>query len=55
MLETSARAQNLSQSKPKNFYSGTSALSGLVSECGRGQSSGGQDFVIFGQGHMMVT
>ena len=54
MLETSTRAQNLSQSKPNNFYSDTLALSGLISEFGRGQSSGGQDFVIFGQGHMMV-
>jgi hypothetical protein len=54
VLETSTRAQNLSQSKPQNFYSVTLALSGLVSECGRGQSSGGEDFVIFGQGHMMV-
>ena len=55
MLETSTRAQNLSQSKPNKFYSGTFALSGLISEFGRGQSSGGLDFVIFAQGHMMVT
>ena len=55
VLETSTRAQNLSQSKRNNFYSGTLALSGLISEFGRGQSSGGQDFVIFGQGHKIVT
>ena len=54
MLQTSTRAQNLSQSKPNNFYSGTFALSGLISEFGRGQSSGGQYFAKFGQGHNTV-
>ena len=43
-LETSKRAQILSQSKPDNFHNWHLALSGLVSEFGRGQSSGGQDF-----------
>ena len=54
VLETSKRTQNLRQSKPNNFCNYTLALSALIFEFGRGQSSGGQYFAKFGQGHNMV-
>ena len=54
MLETSSRDQHLCQSKLNNFCNYTLALSALIAEFGRGQSSGGQYFAKFGQGHNRV-